>query len=136
MRTYPELQTGIFTRIFVWFNRNSWEYNQKCHQYAVKKHMFYRTQRLRLPFRGRKCCICPWLWQIYRRTAWIKKSVIKMIFFIGIGVEQGLLSSAKDKINNYDPTGRLDFIIGSSHLVYGNDLIILNSGIMCTVKMQ
>ena len=49
------------------------------------------------------------------------KEHYKNDIFIGIGVEQGLLSSAKDKINNYDPTGRLDFIIGSSHLVYGND---------------
>lgn len=49
------------------------------------------------------------------------KERYKNDIFIGIGVEQGLLSSAKDKINNYDPTGRLDFIIGSSHLVYGND---------------
>lgn len=38
-----------------------------------------------------------------------------------IGVEQGLCRSAADRINDYDKNHILDFIIGSSHLVYGND---------------
>lgn len=37
------------------------------------------------------------------------------------GVEQGLMKSVSDRVNAYDPEGRLDFIIGSSHLVYGED---------------
>lgn len=40
---------------------------------------------------------------------------------IYIGVEQGLLPAAADKINAYDQNHVLDFIIGSSHLVYGQD---------------
>jgi len=40
---------------------------------------------------------------------------------IYIGVEQGLLPSAADRINSYDAEKRLDFIIGSSHLVNGSD---------------
>ncbi len=40
---------------------------------------------------------------------------------IYIGVEQGLLPAAADMINAYDSTHLLDFIIGSSHLVYGQD---------------
>ena len=40
---------------------------------------------------------------------------------IHIGVEQGLCRSAADRINDYDKNHILDFIIGSSHLVYGND---------------
>lgn len=42
-------------------------------------------------------------------------------FQVYIGVEQGLSVPAADRINNYDPQKRLDFIIGSSHLVNGND---------------
>ncbi len=38
-----------------------------------------------------------------------------------IGVEQGLCSSAAERINAYDGGHQLDFIIGSSHLVYGQD---------------
>ena len=38
-----------------------------------------------------------------------------------IGVEQGLMKSVADRVNEYDPEGRLDFIIGSSHLVNGLD---------------
>ena len=38
-----------------------------------------------------------------------------------IGVDQGLCRSAADRINDYDKNHILDFIIGSSHLVYGND---------------
>ena len=38
-----------------------------------------------------------------------------------IGVEQGLCRYAADRINDYDKNHILDFIIGSSHLVYGND---------------
>lgn len=40
---------------------------------------------------------------------------------IYIGVEQGLLPAAADMINTYDSNNVLDFIIGSSHLVYGQD---------------
>ena len=40
---------------------------------------------------------------------------------IYIGIEQGLLPAAADMINAYDSTHLLDFIIGSSHLVYGQD---------------
>lgn len=42
-------------------------------------------------------------------------------FSIYIGVEQGLSVSAADLINAYDPDKKLDFIIGSSHLVKGCD---------------
>lgn len=37
------------------------------------------------------------------------------------GVEQGLTLTAADRINSYDPNGLLDFIIGSSHMVYNED---------------
>ena len=40
---------------------------------------------------------------------------------INIGVEQGLMPSVADRVNAYDPENKLDFIIGSSHLVYGKD---------------
>ncbi len=40
---------------------------------------------------------------------------------IRIGVEQGLQSSYSQQINAYDAKKQLDFIIGSSHLVYGED---------------
>lgn len=40
---------------------------------------------------------------------------------IFIGVEQGLMPSVAERVNNYDSDKQLDFIIGSSHLVYGND---------------
>lgn len=40
---------------------------------------------------------------------------------IYIGVEQGLSVQAADRINAYDPDRKLDFIIGSSHLVDGCD---------------
>ncbi len=42
-------------------------------------------------------------------------------FTLLLGVEQGLQKSVADRVNAYDPEGRLDFIIGSSHLVRGND---------------
>lgn len=38
-----------------------------------------------------------------------------------IGIEQGLCSSAAERINSYDSAHALDFIIGSSHMVYGQD---------------
>lgn len=38
-----------------------------------------------------------------------------------IGVEQGLSVTSSDIINSYDSDNKLDFIIGSSHLVDGND---------------
>lgn len=40
---------------------------------------------------------------------------------IHIGVEQGLMRSVADRVNAYDSKKQLDFIIGSSHLVYGED---------------
>lgn len=40
---------------------------------------------------------------------------------IYVGVEQGLMESVSEKVNAYDKEGRLDFIIGSSHLVNGVD---------------
>ncbi len=40
---------------------------------------------------------------------------------INVGVEQGLMPSVADRVNAYDKDCQLDFIIGSSHLVYGND---------------
>ncbi|CDA39637.1 histidinol-phosphatase [Lachnospira eligens CAG:72] len=40
---------------------------------------------------------------------------------IHIGVEQGLMRSVADRVNSYDSAKQLDFIIGSSHLVYGED---------------
>lgn len=40
---------------------------------------------------------------------------------IRIGVEQGLQHSCCDRINSYDSKKKLDFIIGSSHLVEGKD---------------
>lgn len=40
---------------------------------------------------------------------------------INVGVEQGLMPSVADRVNAYDKDCHLDFIIGSSHLVYGND---------------
>ena len=40
---------------------------------------------------------------------------------ICIGVEQGLMKSVSSSVNNYDSGRQLDFIIGSSHLVYGQD---------------
>ncbi|MDD6790188.1 MAG: histidinol-phosphatase HisJ family protein [Lachnospira sp.] len=42
-------------------------------------------------------------------------------FTLLLGVEQGLQKSVADRVNAYDPDHRLDFIIGSSHLVRGND---------------
>ena len=42
-------------------------------------------------------------------------------FPIYIGVEQGLSVPAAERINNYDSKKQLDFIIGSSHLVNGED---------------
>lgn len=42
-------------------------------------------------------------------------------FTLLLGVEQGLQKSVSDRVNAYDPEKRLDFIIGSSHLVRGND---------------
>ncbi len=49
------------------------------------------------------------------------KERYKDIIDIFIGVEQGLSTTSADMINNYDNDNALDFIIGSSHLVYGND---------------
>lgn len=43
------------------------------------------------------------------------------IFDIRIGVEQGLMKSVASRVNEYDKHKKLDFIIGSSHLVNGND---------------
>jgi histidinol-phosphatase (PHP family) len=40
---------------------------------------------------------------------------------IYIGVEQGLQAYLSERIDNYDNNNVLDFIIGSSHLVHGND---------------
>lgn len=40
---------------------------------------------------------------------------------IYIGVEQGLQKHLSNRIDEYDKDGLLDFIIGSSHLVYGKD---------------
>ena len=40
---------------------------------------------------------------------------------IHIGVEQGLMRNVADRVNAYDSAKQLDFIIGSSHLVYGED---------------
>lgn len=40
---------------------------------------------------------------------------------IHIGVEQGLMRSVADRVNAYDNDKCLDFIIGSSHLVHGED---------------
>ena len=43
------------------------------------------------------------------------------IIDISAGVEQGLMPSVAGRVNEYDKDSVLDFIIGSSHLVYGND---------------
>ena len=40
---------------------------------------------------------------------------------INIGIEQGLMPSVADRVDAYDKHRALDFIIGSSHLVYGED---------------
>lgn len=40
---------------------------------------------------------------------------------IYIGVEQGLSVPAASRIDNYDPEHKLDFIIGSSHIINGKD---------------
>lgn len=40
---------------------------------------------------------------------------------IRTGIEQGLMKSSADRINAFDKDKRLDFIIGSSHLVNGAD---------------
>lgn len=40
---------------------------------------------------------------------------------IYIGVEQGLAATCARRVDDYDPDNQLDFIIGSSHLVYGKD---------------
>lgn len=54
-----------------------------------------------------------------------KISVLKKIYKdkidVRIGVEQGLQPNLCEQINNYDPAHRLDFIIGSTHLVDGSD---------------
>ena len=54
-----------------------------------------------------------------------KISVLKKIYKdkinVRIGVEQGLQPHLCERINNYDPAHRLDFIIGSTHLVDGSD---------------
>ena len=47
---------------------------------------------------------------------------------IHIGVEQGLMRSVADRVNAYDSEKQLDFIIGSSHLVYGEDPTTLSFG--------
>lgn len=49
------------------------------------------------------------------------RSQYSAILPVQIGVEQGLSAGAADRINKYDAEGRLDFIIGSSHLVHGID---------------
>jgi len=38
-----------------------------------------------------------------------------------IGIEQGLMKSVSDKVNAFDQSKCLDFIIGSSHLINGDD---------------
>ncbi len=43
------------------------------------------------------------------------------IIDISTGVEQGLMPSVAERVNEYDKDNVLDFIIGSSHLVYGSD---------------
>lgn len=43
------------------------------------------------------------------------------IFPIYIGVEQGLGKGCAKRVDSYDADGELDFIIGSSHLVHGQD---------------
>ena len=40
---------------------------------------------------------------------------------IRVGVEQGLMKSVSDRVDAYDKDKKLDFIIGSSHLVDGKD---------------
>lgn len=40
---------------------------------------------------------------------------------IRIGIEQGLMASVASKVDAFDSDSRLDFIIGSSHLVNGDD---------------
>lgn len=42
-------------------------------------------------------------------------------FDIRVGVEQGLMKSVASRVDSYDPENKLDFIIGSSHLVEGED---------------
>lgn len=49
------------------------------------------------------------------------RSTLPENFTLLLGVEQGLQKSVADRVNSYDPEGRLDFIIGSSHLVRGKD---------------
>lgn len=43
------------------------------------------------------------------------------IFPVFIGVEQGLSVEYADAINSYDSSNRLDFIIGSTHMIDGSD---------------
>lgn len=43
------------------------------------------------------------------------------IIDISIGMEQGLMPSVASRVNEYDKDSVLDFIIGSSHLIYGED---------------
>lgn len=40
---------------------------------------------------------------------------------VRIGIEQGLMASVASRVDAFDPDNRLDFIIGSSHLVNGDD---------------
>ncbi len=49
------------------------------------------------------------------------KETYKNKIDIMIGVEQGLQKSVADRVNQYDSSHILDFIIGSSHLINGKD---------------
>lgn len=51
----------------------------------------------------------------------VLKKTYKDKIDVRIGVEQGLQPHLCEQINNYDPAHRLDFIIGSTHLVDGSD---------------
>lgn len=57
----------------------------------------------------------------YFQTLTQLRDLYKGTILVYIGVEQGLSVPAADRINHYDPNNLLDFIIGSSHLVDGND---------------
>ena len=55
---------------------------------------------------------------------------------IHIGVEQGLMRSVADRVNAYDSEKQLDFIIGSSHLVYGEDPSKIGSAQRCIHSLR
>ena len=59
--------------------------------------------------------------ETYLKYMFELKEEYKDTFDIRIGLEQGLMKSVARRVDEYDKNKKLDFIIGSSHLVEGED---------------